>query len=87
VEDYTKLVNTLDCIAGENKSVSFHSNNSLGVANIFENVDDLCTLVRWIRDWQAKEWESLNLQGQEPRWWERMAEYLDPKMKVVVCLA
>jgi hypothetical protein len=87
LEDYTKLINTLDRIAGENKSVSFHSNNSLVAANIFENVDDLCTLVRWIRDWQAKEWKSLNTQSQEPRWWERMAEYVDPKMKVVICLA
>jgi len=55
VEDYTKVINTLDCIAEVDKSVSFHSNNNLDTADIFKNIIDLCALIRMVRDWQSKE--------------------------------
>jgi hypothetical protein len=87
VEDYTKLVNILDRVAGVDKSVSFHSNSDLDAADMFENVVDLCALVRMVRDWQGKEWESREMQSQEPRWWQRMAGHIDEKVKIVICLA
>lgn len=59
----------------------------ISVADMFENVIDLCALVRMVRVWQVKEWESREMQGQEPRWWQRMAGYIDGKVKTVICLA
>lgn len=54
---------------------------------MFENVIDLCALVRMVRVWQGKEWESREMQGQEPRWWQRMTGHVDGKVKMVICLA
>jgi len=77
VEDWTKVVNTLDTVAGADKSISVRSNSNLGAADMFENVIDLCALVRMVRVWQ----------GQEPRWWQRMAGHVDGTVKTVICLA
>lgn len=46
LEDYIKLINTLDRIIRENKFISFNLNNNLNAINIFENVDDLYILVK-----------------------------------------
>jgi hypothetical protein len=54
---------------------------------MFENVIDLCALVRILRVWQGKEWVSREMQGQEPRWWQRMGGHIDGKVKMVICLA
>jgi hypothetical protein len=51
VEDWTEIVNVLDTVAGVDKSVSFYLNSDLDAADMFENVIDLCALVRMVRDW------------------------------------
>ncbi|PVI06448.1 hypothetical protein DM02DRAFT_609645 [Periconia macrospinosa] len=60
-EEYRVLVNSLDRIAGDNKS----------------NVEDVCSLVRRTRDWQCQEWGNRDVQDRDPGWWERMTEYVD----------
>jgi hypothetical protein len=54
---------------------------------MFETVIDAYALVRMVRDWQGKEWESREMQSQEPGWWERMAVSVDGEVKIVICLA
>ena len=83
-EDFDILVNHLDRIAGNNKSVSF-TEWYMDAVDIFENVDDCCSLVRRTRHWQRQEWENRVVQGQDTGWWERMAESVEGEC--VICLA
>ena len=83
-EDLDILVNYLDRIAGDNKSVSFKQ-WYMDAVNISENVDDCCSLVRRTQQWQRQEWENRDVQSQDPGWWERMAGNVDGEF--VICLA
>jgi hypothetical protein len=57
-EDYDDLViNYMDRIAGENKSVRLpHTQQSTNTTDTSKNVDDCCSLVRRTRSWQHQEW-------------------------------
>lgn len=83
-EVYDTLVNYLDRIAGDNKSVSF-AQWFMDAVNIFKNVDDCCSLVRRTRHWQRQEWENRDVLTQDTGWWERMVGNVEGEL--VICLA
>lgn len=81
------LMSTLNYImgGGGKKSVSRHSDIYSDIANISENVNDVCTLVRWMWDWQVQD---QNIPGQKLGWWDRMTEHVEGNNSGhVICLA